>query len=86
MTTALPALETQRSEIQRKIGQLGDMRSGSITTTPAVIAEKRAIRDTARSTGLRGRSRVRLLPRPSPRLSLCAKRSRKWRSFTAFGS
>jgi hypothetical protein len=33
MTTALPALETQRSEIQRKIGQLGDMRSGSITTT-----------------------------------------------------
>ena len=33
MTTALPALETQRSEIQRKISQLGDMRSGSITTT-----------------------------------------------------
>ena len=33
MTTSLPALETQRSEIQRRISQLGDMRSGSITTT-----------------------------------------------------
>jgi hypothetical protein len=33
MTAALPVLETQRSEIQRQIGQLGDMRSGSITTT-----------------------------------------------------
>lgn len=33
MTASLPALETQRSEIQRKISQLGDMRSGSITTT-----------------------------------------------------
>jgi hypothetical protein len=33
MTTALPALETQRCEIQRKISQLGDMRAGSITTT-----------------------------------------------------
>jgi hypothetical protein len=33
MTAALPALETQRAEIQRHISQLGDMRSGSITTT-----------------------------------------------------
>ena len=33
MTASLPALETQRSEIQRKISRLGDMRSGSITTT-----------------------------------------------------
>ena len=33
MTASLPTLETQRSEIQRKISQLGDMRSGSITTT-----------------------------------------------------
>jgi len=33
MTDSLPALETQRSEIQREIGGLGDMRSGSVTTT-----------------------------------------------------
>ena len=33
MNDSLLALETQRSEIQRKIGHLGDMRSGSITTT-----------------------------------------------------
>ena len=33
MTTSITALETQRSDIQRSIGQLGDMRSGSITTT-----------------------------------------------------
>jgi len=33
MTDSLSALETQRSDIQRKISQLGDMRSGSITTT-----------------------------------------------------
>jgi len=33
MTDSLLALETQRSEIQRKLGHLGDMRSGSITTT-----------------------------------------------------
>jgi hypothetical protein len=33
MTTSLTALETQRADIQRRMGQLGDMRSGSITTT-----------------------------------------------------
>src|SRR5580658_4701775 len=33
MTAALPALETHRAEIQRQIGQLGDMRPGSITST-----------------------------------------------------
>src|ERR1700678_2616522 len=33
MAASLPELETQRAEIQREIGQLGDMRSGSITTT-----------------------------------------------------
>jgi hypothetical protein len=33
MTTSLTALETQRSDIQRRIGQLGDMRAGSITAT-----------------------------------------------------
>jgi hypothetical protein len=33
MADALPALEAQRSEIQQKISGLGDMRSGSITTT-----------------------------------------------------
>ena len=33
MTDTLPALETQRSEIQQKISRLGDMRAGSITTT-----------------------------------------------------
>jgi hypothetical protein len=33
MTNSLPALEAQRSDIQRKISQLGDMRAGSITTT-----------------------------------------------------
>jgi hypothetical protein len=33
MTDSLRALETQRAEIQRKIGSLGDMRAGSITTT-----------------------------------------------------
>jgi len=33
MADTLPALETKRSEIQRMISGLGDMRSGSITTT-----------------------------------------------------
>jgi hypothetical protein len=33
MADPLPALEAQRSEIQRKISRLGDMRAGSITTT-----------------------------------------------------
>ena len=33
MPDSLPALEAQRSAIQREISQLGDMRSGSITTT-----------------------------------------------------
>jgi hypothetical protein len=33
MPDALPALETQRTDIQRKISRLGDMRAGSITTT-----------------------------------------------------
>ena len=33
MSDSLPALEGQRSAIQREISQLDDMRSGSITTT-----------------------------------------------------
>jgi hypothetical protein len=33
MADSLSALETQRSEIQQRINRLGDMRSGSITTT-----------------------------------------------------
>jgi hypothetical protein len=33
MADSLSALEAQRSEIQQKISGLGDMRSGSITTT-----------------------------------------------------
>jgi hypothetical protein len=33
MAESLPALEAQRSGIQEKISGLGDMRSGSITTT-----------------------------------------------------
>jgi hypothetical protein len=33
MADLLPALETQRFDVQRKISQLGDMRPGSITTT-----------------------------------------------------
>lgn len=33
MSDSLPTLEAQRSAIQRQISQLGDMRSGSISTT-----------------------------------------------------
>jgi hypothetical protein len=33
VSDSLLALETERVEIQRKIGALGDMRTGSITTT-----------------------------------------------------
>lgn len=33
MSNPLPALEMQRAAIQQQIAQLGDMRSGSITTT-----------------------------------------------------
>jgi hypothetical protein len=33
MPDPLPALESRRAEILRKIGALGDMRAGSITTT-----------------------------------------------------
>ena len=33
MADSLSALESQRCDIQRKISQLGDMRTGSITTT-----------------------------------------------------
>ncbi len=33
MSDALSALETQRAALQRQIGQLGDMRAGSISTT-----------------------------------------------------
>ena len=33
MADSLSALESRRTEIQRKISGLGDMRSGSITTT-----------------------------------------------------
>jgi uncharacterized protein DUF6788 len=33
MADSLPTLETERTEIQRKISRLGDMRAGSITTT-----------------------------------------------------
>ena len=33
MADTLPALESQRFEIHRKISALGDMRTGSITTT-----------------------------------------------------
>jgi hypothetical protein len=33
MPESLPALEAQRSAIQQRIAQLGDMRAGSITTT-----------------------------------------------------
>ena len=33
MPDSLPALEVQRTAIQRRIAQLGDMRAGSITTT-----------------------------------------------------
>jgi hypothetical protein len=33
MSVPLPALEEQRSSVQRRISQLGDMRAGSITTT-----------------------------------------------------
>lgn len=33
MADSLRALETERSDIQRNISQLGDMRTGSITTT-----------------------------------------------------
>ena len=33
MADSLPVLESKRSEIQRRISVLGDMRAGSITTT-----------------------------------------------------
>jgi len=33
MAESLPVLERERSEIQRQISGLGDMRAGSITTT-----------------------------------------------------
>ncbi|WP_321473467.1 DUF6788 family protein [uncultured Paludibaculum sp.] len=33
MSNSLPTLEAQRAAIQRQISQLGDMRSGSISTT-----------------------------------------------------
>jgi hypothetical protein len=33
MSEALPVLEAQRTAIQQRISQLGDMRAGSITTT-----------------------------------------------------
>ena len=33
MPDSLPALESQRADIQRQISQLGDMRAGSVTTT-----------------------------------------------------
>lgn len=33
MSDSLPALEAQRAAIQQQISQLGDMRSGSISTT-----------------------------------------------------
>ena len=33
MSDSLPALEAQRADIQRRISHLGDMRTGSITTT-----------------------------------------------------
>lgn len=33
MSDSLPTLEAQRAAIQRQISQLGDMRSGSISTT-----------------------------------------------------
>jgi hypothetical protein len=33
MSDSLPALETQRADIQQRISHLGDMRTGSITTT-----------------------------------------------------
>jgi hypothetical protein len=33
MSDSLPALELQRAAIQQEIAQLGDMRTGSITTT-----------------------------------------------------
>ena len=33
MADSLPSLESNRSEIQRKISALGDMRTGSISTT-----------------------------------------------------
>lgn len=33
MSDPLPALESQRTTIQRQISQLGDLRAGSVTTT-----------------------------------------------------
>lgn len=33
MSDSLPALESRRLEIQRRISSLGDMRTGSVTTT-----------------------------------------------------
>jgi hypothetical protein len=33
MSDFLPALEAQRADIQRRISHLGDMRTGSVTTT-----------------------------------------------------
>jgi hypothetical protein len=57
MADSLTALEAQRSGIQQKISELGDMRSGSITATggrcgnPGCHAEKRATLDTVLFTG-----------------------------------
>ena len=33
MPQSLPALQNQRTQIQQRIAQLGDMRAGSISTT-----------------------------------------------------
>ncbi len=41
MSDALSTLEHQRSEIQLRIGQLGDLRSGSITTTGGRCGNRR---------------------------------------------
>ena len=41
MSDSLPALEAQRTTIQRQIAELGDMRAGSITTTSGRCGNRR---------------------------------------------
>ena len=61
MSDSLPTLEARRAAIQRQISQLGDMRSGSISTTGgrcgnrAATVSKRTIPVTARFIGLPAR-------------------------------
>ena len=88
MSDALSALETQRAALQRQIGQLGDMRAGSISTTGGRCGNTRCHCHEEGDPGhgpffrLTRKIGGKTVTEHSPLQQACAKHNTRWRNIT----